>query len=443
MIGERLAAIGPRVAIVERDVTFTGDGLSHAAAALAGCLASARRLLLWSGRASDVLLALAACEAAGAELYLAHRTLAWAQVEEIVAEQSIDAVWRENDAAPDQRPCRETGPALPGAIHLMTSGTTGAPKIVRHRLATLTGSIKGTANSAEARLLLAYPATSFAGMQVILSALTGGGTLIVPAGNTPAELCAALRRHRVTHMSGTPSLWRKVLLALDGSERLEHLRNITLGGEAVDQGTLDRLARQFPNARIRHIYASTEAGVLFTIGDHRAGFPPEVLRDGVGGVAFRVRDGVLEVRSPRPMQRYVSPHALPFDEEGWMSTGDVVAERNGRWYFQGRADGRLNVGGYKVFPEQVEEAALAVAGVADARVFGQPGPLAGDVLIAEIVPESGQDHAELRGRVLRGLRASLPAFAVPRIVRFTDFIAVSPFQKKSRSYEPQPVAHCD
>jgi len=51
------------------------------------------------------------------------------------------------------------------------------------------------------------------------------------------------------------------------------VRQITIGGEAVDQVTLDQLRAAFPGARISQIYASTEAGALFAVRDGRAGFP--------------------------------------------------------------------------------------------------------------------------------------------------------------------------
>ena len=59
----------------------------------------------------------------------------------------------------------------------------------------------------------------------------------------------------MTHVSGTPTLWRALLVALGSKAATLPLRQITLGGEAVDQAILDRLANLYPGASITHIYA--------------------------------------------------------------------------------------------------------------------------------------------------------------------------------------------
>ena len=73
----------------------------------------------------------------------------------------------------------------------------------------------------------------------------------------------------------------------------------------MDQSTLDQLARAFPQARLIHIYASTEAGALFAVRDKLAGFPAAWLETGVEGTQLRIRAGMLEILSPRAMKGYV------------------------------------------------------------------------------------------------------------------------------------------
>lgn len=422
--GNRLVMEGPSES--------TGQALLDRACSLQSGEGEIRRLCVWSASPADILTALALAELTGAAVFLAHRSLAAEQVWEIAGQYGIDALWFDGDTRLLRRPLSAEA-ADSGAIHLMTSGTTGLPKVARHSLASLAASIRRTENSAEARWLLTYPATSFAGLQVVLAAALGGGILYAPPDATPPALVRELRQSAITHASGTPSLWRKLLLALSPDHPITSLKNITLGGEAVDQATLDRLSQAFPQARLRHVYASTEAGVIFTVADHRAGFPVSYLHDGAGQTALRIRDGILEVRTPGLMKKYVSGHASPLTADGWLSTGDAVLEQDGRIVFQGRADGRFNVGGFKVFPDQVEEALLAVDGVADARVYAEKGPLAGDVLVAEVVARPNLEKAEVRSRLMGHLRRTLPGFAVPRIIRFTEAVTLSASQKKART----------
>src|SRR5262245_11190332 len=90
--------------------------------------------------------------------------------------------------------------------------------------------------------LLAYHPATFAGMQVLLTALAGGGRLVATGDQSSAALARASLAHDVTHVSGTPTFWRAFLVALGENATRLPIKRITLGGEAVDQAILDRLA---------------------------------------------------------------------------------------------------------------------------------------------------------------------------------------------------------
>ncbi len=167
---------------------------------------------------------------------------------------------------------------------MTTSGTTGIPKIVPHTLGSLARSVvRLPAPLAPVWGLpvwgLVYDPTRFAGLQVVLQALLGGGRLaaIDTHAPVPAQV-AALAAAGVTHLSATPTLWRRLLMA-PGHRELG-LVQATLGGEIADQAVLDALRAAYPAARVTHIYASTEAGVGFSVTDGRAGFPRAFLEAG-------------------------------------------------------------------------------------------------------------------------------------------------------------------
>lgn len=314
----------------------------------------------------------------------------------------------------------DTGGVEPGfAVALQTSGTTGTPKLVRHEFGRLRGRLRGTSDP-QACWLLTYEPAAFAGLQVILTALAAGATLVAAPGQGVAALARVALAEHCTHASGTPTFWRALLLAPAGT--LPPLAVITLGGEAADQPLLDRLAAAFPGARIRHIYASTEAGALFAVADGRAGFPAAWLDTGVDDVGLRIRDGVLEVRSPR---------AAPICGDGWLSTGDLVEVAGDRALFAGRLDGRVNIGGVKIAPEAVERRLLAVPGVADAVIVARANPISGHILTADVVPEPGVDREALGSR-LRAATAALEPAARPRVIRFADHLDIARSGKKRR-----------
>jgi acyl-CoA synthetase (AMP-forming)/AMP-acid ligase II len=282
-----------------------------------------------------------------------------------------------------------------------------------------------------ARWLLTYETHSFAGLQVVLSAALSGGQLVAPEVRNAAALAAAARAEDVTHISGTPTFWRALLLAVT-EEGLPALRQITIGGEAVDQATLDRLSRAFPNARISHIYASTEAGSLFAVHDARVGFPQEWLDSELpGGVVLRVRDGVLEVRSPRRMVAYASGERVPVTDDGWLVTGDLVRVEADRVIFCGRLDHIVNVAGLKVSPEEVEAFLLSQPVVAEAQVYAVPSPLTGALLAARVVLRPGSDPRTALNELRAVCASDLPRHKIPRRFDLVDSIAVSTSGKKA------------
>ena len=385
-----------------------------------------QRALVWSDDPVDLLRAIGAADATGADLFIAHTNLSAAVVDEIVAAHGIQARMGETDtfAAAD-------APAPSGRIYMMTSGTTGKPKIAAHTLDALMSRARAGAKSARAadsKWLLTYQPTGFAGIQVLLTAVATQGLIVAPEQRTPAGFAAAARDHGVTQISGTPTFWRAFMMAARPSELA--LKQITLGGEAADQATLDRLKAAFPHARVTHIYASTEAGVVFSVHDGREGFPKAWLDEPPTGVALRIVDRLLQIKSPNLMGGYLGHDSQPLLENGWLSTADRCEIAGDRVRILGRDDSTINVGGSKVYPLMVEQFLLQQAGVVEARVFAVPNPVSGSLVGAEIVFAPDQDHAEARARVLAAARENLASYQVPRVVKIVDQISVRESGKK-------------
>jgi acyl-coenzyme A synthetase/AMP-(fatty) acid ligase len=374
--------------------------------------------------------ALLVCGKSGVDLLLARDRSVTS--DSLLAELGVDGIL--DDGGNIASLPREKARSPEGAVFLCSSGTTGVPKVARHRLAALMGRIRPPSGNAPAsRWLLTYHPASFAGLQVSLTAISSGSTLIACEENSISKLAAAAIAHAPTHISGTPTFWRAFAAHLLGEGKKVALRQITLGGEAVDQSTLDLLRRVFPESGLCHIYASTEAGSLFAVKDGREGFPAEWLEMGIDGVGLRIREGMLEVLSPRAMVGYAAAtSARAFTEDGWVSTGDVVRVEGDRVLFSGRADNMINVGGSKVLPEEVEAAILRVPSVRDARVYGKKNPITGALVAVDIVAESNADQDAVRSAAIAMAQSCLEPYKVPRIVRFVDQISYNASGKKDR-----------
>jgi acyl-coenzyme A synthetase/AMP-(fatty) acid ligase len=312
---------------------------------------------------------------------------------------------------------------------LLTSGTTGAPKMVVHDLAGLTEAIK-TRTSYEPGLVWGtfYDIRRYGGLQIYLRALLSGGSLVLSGlCEAASAFLARLRDHRVTHLSGTPSHWRRVLMT-PGNE-LPDLIYLRLSGEIADQGLLDALGRRYPHAKIGHAYASTEAGVVLDVADGLEGVPAALIEAPADGVEIRILDGTLRVRSRRTASRYAG-HGKPElkDADGFVDTGDVLRRNKGRYYFLGRKGGIVNVGGLKVHPEEVEAVINRHPDVRMSLVRARKNPFTGAVVVADVLlneTEGSRTVKELESEILEICRNALPEHKVPAVIRFVPHLDVA------------------
>ena len=308
---------------------------------------------------------------------------------------------------------------------LPTSGTTGAPKLVAHSLAGLAGSIDATERRAKPLVWATfYDIRRYGGLQIFLRALIGGHTLqLTEQEESVADHLTRCGVAGVTHLSGTPSHWRRVLM----SPKMDAIspEYVRLSGEIADQATLDALRFTYPAARIVHAYASTEAGVGFEVTDGREGFPTSFVGK-AGGVETRVVEGSLRIRSSRTALRYLGRDDIRLmDDDGFVDTDDRVELRGDRYYFLGRGAGVINVGGLKVHPEEVEQVINLHDGVRMSLVKARRNPFTGDIIVADVVlkdvtseADSSGRRAALRDEIFAVCRARLERHKVPVSISF-------------------------
>ena len=426
-----------RPAIVTDDGAISyADLASRAERLAAGLLAQGvRRMAVLDHDAATVAAALAAASLAGVEACMYPPADDPDELAALAERFDHDvALTRRGDAPaplrvldPELISSDAAGASEPPAArpHLvLTTGTTGAPRGVRHDWNRI---LRGTARIAPApgqRWLLAYGLHQFAGLQILLHVLAAGATLVAPAPRRPREGLAAMRAHGVEYASATPTYWRFLLAELraDGGP-VPELVQITLGGEAVPAPVLAELRRTFPAAKISQVYAASEFGSSGSVKDGRSGLALDVLARGEDAdVAMKIVDGELWVRSRIGMLGYYGEPAV--DPDGWRATGDLVDVVDDRIVFRGRTSEVINVGGVKVHPLPIEERIGAVPGVDVARVYGRPNPMTGAIVAVDIVaaPDADQDSV---AAAVRAACADLPPAARPRSIKFVDSVSTA------------------
>ena len=322
---------------------------------------------------------------------------------------------------------------------LLTSGTTGLPKLVVHTLASLAGAIEsGGTLPSPAVWSTFYDIRRYGGLQIFLRAiLTGASLVLSSAEESTADFLIRAGAHGVTHISGTPSHWRRALMS-PSAHRIAP-QYVRLSGEIADQAILNYLQSFYPQARIAHAFASTEAGVAFDVSDGLAGFPASLIGESAD-VEMKVEDGSLRIRSTRIADRYLGHPFVPLrGADGFVDTGDMLELHDDRYYFVGRRDGVINIGGLKVHPEEVEAVINCHPQVRMSLVHTRKNPITGAIVVADVVlktaPESANsDIPELQRDILLLCRKALPSHKVPAAIKFVPSLPVAGTGKVMRHH---------
>ncbi len=407
-------------------------------------------LIACEGQLAFTLAALA-LDGVARRILLCLPDLAAEHVPAVMADGEVDAVVTDGTGPqPEPRPgvavvrCgARIVPRPEGAIDrsvdtewvMFTSGTTGRPKMVVHTLASLAGPLEdGVAVAPGTVWSTFYDVRRYGGQQVLFRCLIGGGSMVMSSVREPVgDFLARAGASGITHISGTPSHWRRALMS--GVSNRIAPRYVRVSGEVADQTILDNL-RQAYGVEVAHAFASTEAGLAFDVRDGFAGFPVAYVGAPGAKAEMKIQDGTLRVRSSRMASRYLGARPQLGDSEHFVDTGDMIEQRGDRYYFVGRREGVINVGGQKVFPEEVEAVINRHPGVHMSRVWARKNPITGAVVAADIVmrEEAGGQpaFAAARAGILQACRDGLPAHKVPVSLRAVPSLQIAASGKLMR-----------
>lgn len=298
-------------------------------------------------------------------------------------------------------------------LTLFTSGTTGIPKQVCHDLFTLTRLVKCSEKHRKDIWGFAYNPTHIAGIQVFFQALLNKNTIIELFGMDKRIIMNQIEKYKITNISATPTFYRLLMPFIDCHYLV---RKITSGGEKFDLKLNENLLKMFPNAKFRNIYASTEAGSLFESNND----------------IFAIKDSHLYKIENNQLYIHKSLLGKTMNNDEWFNTGDIVESienQPNNFRFVCRNNEMINVGGYKVNPEEVEATLCENPKVNQAYVYSKPSPICGSILLADVVLNSECSEFELR----EYLSFRLQPFKIPRIFNRLDKIDTTRSGKLKRN----------
>lgn len=293
-------------------------------------------------------------------------------------------------------------------IRIFTSGTTGVPKSIVHSFDSLTRQVRISDRHRDDVWGFAYNPTHMAGLQVFFQAFMNLNPMIRLFQISKSEVFDLTNRFRITNISATPTFYR---LLLPCNELFNSVRRITSGGEKFDVNVKKQLQLIFPNAKMTNVYASTEAGTLFASSGDCFEIKPEIQH------LFKIEQNELLIH-----KSLLGTSENMVSDGEWYRSGDLieVIEKSPvlRFCFISRVNEMINVAGYKVNPNEVEEVIRSFDGVKDAKVYAKSNALIGNVLCAQIVSSKRLDEPDIR----KYLQGRLQEFKIPRVIQFVSSI---------------------
>lgn len=315
----------------------------------------------------------------------------------------------------------------PGLV-LFSSGSTGKSKAAVHHFDRLLEKfkIRRQAWRTLAFLLLDH----IGGINTLFYTLANGGTLVSGEGRSPELVCQTLEKHRVELLPTSPTFLNLLLISEEYKRHdLSSLKRITYGTEPMPPATLKRLNDLFPNVQLQQTYGLSELGILRSKSKDSSSLWVKI---GGEGFETKIVEGVLWIRAKSAMLGYLNAPS-PFDKEGWFNTQDRVEVDGEYLRILGRETEMINVGGEKVYPQEIESVILQMDNIQDVTVRGEPNPILGQAVVARVSSVKPEDAKRFKKRIQEFCQKRLARYKIPARIEVTCEPEVSDRFKKMRT----------
>jgi long-chain acyl-CoA synthetase len=348
------------------------------------------------------------------------------------------------------------------ALLQVTSGTTGAPKVVMHSHRAIVANLHqmkacvATPEQENPAVICLLPFFHVFGFLVCLqlSVLKGHRMVLVPRFDplSVLPLLGLIEKYRPLSVPGVPGLWAVLVSAAAADpkarELLAGLAMPSCGGAPLSP-VIQRRFEELTGRRLGVAYGLSEAPATHITPVTRP-LRPGSMGIPLPGTDARIVDlgdrtrvlppgeiGELAVRGPQAMLGYWQPaegNATACVQDGWLYTGDLArCDADGYFSIVDRKDDLIITSGFNVYPSEVEAALRSHPAVADVAVAGRPDAVRGQVVEARVVLREGATAGE--EELLEHCRRNLPEHKVPRRILLVAEIPKSPTGKPLRQQE--------
>ncbi|PLS02984.1 long-chain fatty acid--CoA ligase [Neobacillus cucumis] len=322
------------------------------------------------------------------------------------------------------------------AIILYTSGTTGKPKgaMLSHKnLYSNARDVGGYLRiNPDDKVVTVLPMFHVFCLTVALNApLLSGASIVILPKFSPKEVFSLIKDFTATIFAGVPTMYNFLYQYPEGNPAdFNSLRLCISGGASLPVALLKNFEKKF-NVFISEGYGLSEASPVTCFNPLDRPRKPGSIGTSILRVENKIVDelgqdvppghvGELIVRGPNVMKGY---YKMPEEtaaaiRNGWLHTGDMARmDEEGYFYIVDRKKDLIIVGGYNVYPREVEEVIYNHSDVVEVAVLGVPDPNQGEAVNAYVV---SKNPALTKEQVLEYCREHLAKYKVPTTIEFLD-----------------------
>jgi long-chain acyl-CoA synthetase len=322
------------------------------------------------------------------------------------------------------------------ALILYTSGTTGKPKGAMLSHKNLYSNAKDVADyltiGGEDRVIAALPMFHVFCLTVALNApLMNGGTVIILPKFSPQEVFRLTKEYEATVFAGVPTMYNYLLQGgKENTDIFADMRLFISGGASMPVSLLKDFEQTF-DVQIQEGYGLSEASPVTCFNPLDRPRKPGSIGRSIVNVENKVVDefgeevepgevGELIIRGPNVMLGY---YKLPEEtamtlKDKWLYTGDMARmDDEGYFYIVDRKKDLILVGGYNVYPREVEEVLYSHPNVTEVAVIGAPHEANGEIVVSFIVADDPQLTEE---NLINYCKEQLVNYKVPSKVEFLE-----------------------
>jgi len=293
------------------------------------------------------------------------------------------------------------------SVILYTSGSTSSPKgvILSHKKKIAIKN-KSTKDKEELTTLLASPLYHNSGLSNAEVSICSHSTLVLLPKFDAITFIKTIEEHKINSFSVVPTMLSLILNEIDilNTVNLDSVKYIFVTGSTFSQKLYEETKKVFKNAQIKNKYGLTEVGSGLFLDHPTFTTPPTSVGYQNPLIQYRIVNGILEVKSPSMMLKYINEDNKRITEDGFFITNDLFKiDEQGFYYHIGRVDDMFTNGGNNIYPRQIETILEKHPFIKEAAVIGLENDIKGMKPYAFVTVFKDINEQQIKEHVLKQL----------------------------------------